>query len=230
MSELIDIAYNVNLETNLELNFDKAELEYYKEESVAELSIPLGNSVFTTRNGFEDETKVKLFIKTGFGGVSCSEVGIYSKRLVCSNGLVIKHGLNYFSCKHTERMNEKLKTFFSFSLPKMLTSTDDFTKVARKLDSKDITDDMIEKFRQSIFNYKAGDDISTKKQKMIEAFNLAMNEEMSRVGQTAWGLLQSATNYTNHRHPQAYKNVNEFVKLNTGSKINEKAEKFVLAI
>lgn len=225
MTELIDIAYQVNLNTELNLEFHKAKLKYYKEESVAELTIPLGVSKFRTRNGFDDKTNIWLFIKTGFGGVSCSEVGIYTKRLVCTNGMEIRHGLSYFKCKHTERMNEKIKTFLGKVLPKFTTAVYDFTQMAKKLDSKDITKDDIEAFKRDFFSIKKGEEISTKKANMMKAFNEGMEIEMGRVGQTAWGLLQSATHYTNHGHPRGGA---EFIATGTGGTLNAKAEKFVL--
>jgi len=227
MTELIDIAHQVNLDTDLNLNFAKASLNYFKDESVAELTIPLGSSKFRTRNGFADKTNIWLFIKTGFGGVSCSEVGIYTKRLVCTNGLEIRHGLNYFKTKHTEKMNVKVRTFLGKVLPEFTNSVQDFTDMAVKLDSKDITDEQIEAFKRDFFVYKEGDEISTKKQNMMDAFNEGMEIEMGRVGQTAWGLLQSATHYTNHGHPRAGA---EFIATGSGGTLNAKAEKFVLAL
>jgi hypothetical protein len=227
MSELIDIAYNVNLNYDLNLQFAKAKLHYYNDESCGEITIPLGTSEFRTRNGFEDKTNIWLFIKTGFGGVSCSEVGIFTKRLVCTNGMEIRHGLSYFKCKHTEKMNEKLKTFLGKVLPDFTTSVQDFTGMSMKLDSKDITNEDIEAFRNDFFDIKKDEKISTKKANMMEAFNRGMAIEMGRVGQTAWGLLQSATHYTNHGHPRASE---EFVATGTGGTLNAKAEKFVLAL
>lgn len=227
MAELIDIAYQVNLNYDLNLQFDKAKIEYFKEESVAEINIPLGQSGFRTRNGFEDKTNIWLFIKTGFGGVACSEVGIFTKRLVCTNGLEIRHGLSYFKTKHTEKMNEKLKVFLGKVLPEFTTSVQDFTAMSQRLDSRDITKEDIEAFRNDFFDIKKDEKISTKKENMMEAFNRGMAIEMGRVGQTAWGLLQSATHYTNHGHPRASA---EFVATGTGATLNAKAEKFVLAL
>lgn len=237
MTELIDIAYHVNLNHDLNLQFDKAKLNYYKEESIGELTIPLGVSSFRTRNGFEDKTNVWLFIKTGFGGVACSEVGIFTKRLVCTNGMEIRHGLSYFKCKHTERMNEKLKTFLGKTLPEFTETVQDLTTIAGKLDSKDVTDEDIEAFKKDFFSIKEGEKISTKKANMMELFNKAIDVEMfgigqpsrkgTGVGQTAWGLLQAATNYTNHKHPRASA---EFVATGTGGTLNAKAEKFVLEL
>jgi len=226
MSELIDIAYDVSVSEGLDLNFDEAELNYYKDESICTLNIPLGVSAFKTRNGFNDGTKLFLFIKTGFGGVACSEVGIYSHRWVCSNGQEVRHGLNYFKAKHTERMNELAKVFLYKSLPQMMNSVNDFTANAKKMDKVDITEEQIEEFRQSMFNYKEGDEISTKKEGMIEAFNIGLKEEQDRAGQTLWTLLQGATNYTNHRHYNAGR---EFVVTGAGATFNAKAEKYCLA-
>ena len=62
---------------------------------------------------------------------------------------------------------------------------------------------------------------------MIKAFNEAMNEEMSRVGQTVWGLLQSATNYTNHKH---YNKSDEFHLVGAGASQNATAEKYCLEL
>ena len=225
LSDLIDIAYDVNLEKGLNFQFDRATIEYFADESIAELKIPLGKSAFRARNGFDDSTDLYLFIKTGFGGVCRTEVGIYTYRWACKNGAVIRHGLDYFQTKHTEKMNEKVKTFLGEVLPKMTISVGKFTKFAQKLDSKDITDEQIETFRRKFFNYKKDDELSTKKTNQIEAFNNAMREEMGRVGQTVWGLLQSATNYTNHKHYNASR---EFHIVGAGANQNAVAEKYCL--
>ena len=128
LDELIDIAYNVNLDEGLNLQFDRATLHYFKDESIAEMRIPLGKSIFKTLNGFTDESDVFLFIKTGFGGVCRTEVGIYTYRWACSNGLVVRHGLQYFQAKHTEKMNEKVKYFLSQVLPKMTSGVHEYTR------------------------------------------------------------------------------------------------------
>ena len=227
MDELIDIAYDVSIKEGLNLNFEDAELNYYRDESICTLNIPLGVSAFKTRNGFNDGSKLFLFIKTGFGGITSSEIGIFSYRFVCSNGQESRHGLNYFKAKHTEKMNEKAMTFLSECLPQMMNSVADFTKNAKKMDKADITKEQIEDFRQKMFNYKKDDEISTKKAGMIEAFNIGLKEEQKRAGVTAWTLLQGATNYTNHRH---YNASNEFVVTGSGATFNAKAEKLCLEL
>jgi hypothetical protein len=227
MTDLIDIAYDVSLSEGLNLDFKKANLNYFKDESICTLNIPLGTSKFITANGFQDETKIELFIKTGFGGTACSEVGIYSHRFVCSNGMEVRHGLNYFKAKHTEKMNELAKTFLYKSLPLMMNSVDNFTQNAEKMDRALITNEQIEAFRQSMFNYKKDDEIKTKKQNMIDAFNNSLAIEQSRAGQTAWTLLQGATNYTNHAH---YNSSEEFIITGSGATFNAKAEAHCLAL
>lgn len=232
MTQLIDIAYDVSVENNLDLNFGEAELEYFKDESVCTLRIPLGISAFKTKNGFADATKVFLYIKTGFGGTACSEVGIYSHRFVCGNGIENRNGLNYFKAKHTEKMNELAKTFLFKSLPQMMNSVTDFTANAKKMDKVDITKEQIEEFRQSLFNYKTDDKISDKKQEMLDSFNAKLIEEQNRAGVTAWTLLQGATNYTNRRfdnNPNSQKN-QDFIITGAGATFNAKAEKHCMAL
>lgn len=227
LTDLIDIAYGINLDNELNLQFDRATIEYFADESIAEMRIPMGKSTFKTRNGFSDATDLFLFIKTGFGGVCRTEVGIYTYRWACKNGLVVRHGLQYFQAKHTEKMNEKVKIFLAEVLPKMTDSVSEFTKMAKRFDSKEISKEQVEAFRQKFFKYKEGDDISTKKANQIEAFNDALREEMGRVGQTVWGLLQSATNYTNHKH---YNSSREYHIVGAGATQNATAEKYCLEL
>lgn len=227
ISEIVDLVNQISIENDLDLNFEDAEIDYYKDESVVELKIPLGISQFKTNNGFNDVTEVFLFVKTGFGGVSCSEAGIYTHRFVCSNGMEVRKGLSYFKCKHTERMNEKLKVFFTKALPLLNTSVKDFTKMAVRMDSKEITKEDIEAFRQNFFNYKKDDEISTKKATMIKEFDKGLDIEMLRTGATVWTLLQGATHYTNHNH---YKASKDFIKVGAGATLNENAEKFCLSL
>lgn len=225
-AELLDIAHNLDLTNNLGLNFKNANVNYYKDESVCSINIPLDVVNFKTKAGFNDTTQVELFIKNGFGGNSCTEIGIYTKRFVCSNGMEIRQGLNYFKTKHTELMNAKAKTFLFAKLPKMVNSAVDFKANAKRLDTKTITKQDIAHFEKSFFNYDNKEELSTKKANQIDAFKLSLNEEMSRVGYTAWGLLQAATNYTNNTHYQAKKDDFEFVIAGAGAKLNAKAEKY----
>jgi len=227
MSELLNIAYDVSLNYDMDLNFNKANINYFKDESICTLKIPLGISEFTNNKGMNDQTEIFLFIKTGFGGTSCTELGVYSHRFICSNGMEVRNGLNYFKAKHTENMNLKAKVFLSNHLPKMLNSTNNFTEMAQALDKKLITSVDIEAFKQSIFNYKDAEELSTRKSNQLEAFNQALEIEMQRGGQTAWTLLQGATNYTNHLHSNAGQ---EFIVTGSGATINEKAERQVLEL
>jgi hypothetical protein len=236
MTDLIDIANDVSVSKGLNLDFENAELDYFKDESVCTLKIPLGVSAFKTQNGFNDATQVFLFIKTGFGGVACSEVGIYTHRFVCSNGQELRYGLNYFKAKHTEKMNELAKTFLLETLPLMMSSVQDFTKLAKKMDRTEITKEQIEGFRMSMFGYteaeKTAEKIGPRKQNLINAFNKSLIEEQNRAGVTAWTLMQGATNYTNRRfdnNPSDEKN-RGFIVTGTGNTFNAKAEKLCLAL
>jgi hypothetical protein len=225
MKDLVNIAYDVNIENGLNLDFKNAELDYFKDESICTLKIPLGISRFETANGFKDETEAFLFIKNGFGGNACNEVGIFTHRFVCDNGMEVRHGLNYFKSKHTEKMNELTKVFLSQTLPKMMDSVHDLKATSQKLDKATISKEDIEAFKQSMFGYKKGDELSTKKKNMVDAYNLSLKEETERTGLTAWSLLQSATNYTNHKHFNASK---EFIVTGSGATFNAKAEKMCL--
>jgi len=227
-AELIDIAYQIDLDHDLGLNFKKANINYFKDESVSTLNIPLDVVSFKTKAGFDDVTEVSLFIKNGFGGNSCTEIGVYSHRFVCANGMEIRHGLNFFKSKHTELMNSKAKTFLHSKLPTMINSAVGFKQNALRFDAKAITKEDILNFEKSFFNYKDVQGISTKKKNQIDAFKISLNEELTRVGYTVWGLLQSATNYTNNTHYQANKENKEFVVVGSGAKLNEHAEKYCL--
>ncbi len=225
MSDLVDLAYNVDFEQDLGLDFSKAKLDYFKNESVCTLNIPLGVTQFTNNAGKKDETEIFMFIKNGFGGNNCIEIGVYSYRFVCSNGMEVRKGLNYFKCKHTENMNNKAMFFLGKVIPNMLNSTNKFTDLAKKLDNKLINDKDVQTFKEKMFGYKTGEEIHKIKQNQIDTFMTSFNTEINRTGLTAWGLLQSATNYTNNNHYNASK---EFVITGAGAKFNAEAEKYAL--
>lgn len=225
MKDLILLAYDISISEKLDLDFSKAELNYFKDESICTLRIPLGVSTFRNHVGIQDSTKLFLFIKTGFGGVSITEVGIFSHRFICSNGMEIRKGLNYFKAKHTAKMNQLVKVFLTNSLPKMINSVTDFTQNAVKFDKRLITNADVKEFRNSIFNIKDEANIAPITKKYLDAFNTSLAIEQSRGGRTAWSLLQAVTHYTNHTHPSASK---DFHVVGKGSKINETAEKFCL--
>lgn len=212
--------------------FDLSKLEYnlHKDSTIIEFRLPTNIISFKNAAGNKDETEMFLNFWTGFGGNARTEVGLYSNRFICSNGMRIINADIDLKVKHTVNMNHKALAFTKelITLSSQVQST---SQIWEEMNNVQVNVATKETFVRNLANMKKEEayaDISKKKQKIYDSINEAVATEFGRTGTTVWGLLNSATYYNNHL--AAKSGDEEYVLLATGAKENARAQKLVLEL
>jgi len=211
---------------SLDLDLSKLRYSESKNGAVIDFKVPTDVITFRNRLGMNEEIPTFLNLSTGFGGKQRTEIGLYTKRLVCSNGLRIIESEVELKVKHTANMNHKALVFCD-ELYKVVAKVQETKKFWQAADSVEVTSNMVESFARKIAGIKEREkfaDLSTRKKNIFENVNEAIAIEFARTGTTAYGLLQGATYYTNHL---ASGSGDEYVEHASGRKTNDLAQKLV---
>lgn len=218
-------------ETDANLDLSKLEYRELKEGRVIEFRLPLDIVSFKNSKGKQDETNLFLNFWTGFGGTSRTEIGLYSKRLICSNGMRIIQSETELNVKHTVNMNAKVLLYCE-QLMKTIAKVQETSKVWQQMDSVQVNSDTVKMFAEKIAGVtkeeKQTGKLSTRKANILNQVNEAIAQEFQRTGATVWGLLNGATNYTNHFASGSQDE--DYILVNTGAKVNELAQREAIAL
>jgi hypothetical protein len=210
------------------LYLDLGKLNYSESKNGAVIDFKVPTDVITFRNRLGNEEEIPTFINlsTGFGGKQRTEIGLYTKRLICSNGLRIIESEVELKAKHTANMNHKALIFCD-ELYKVVAKVQDTKQFWQAADNVEVNSNMVESFARKIAGIKEREkfaDLSSRKKNIFEDVNEAIAIEFARTGTTAYGLLQGATYYTNHL---ASGSGAEYVEYASGRKTNDLAQKLV---
>ena len=210
------------------LYLDLGKLNYSESKNGAVIDFKVPTDVITFRNRLGNEEEIPTFINlsTGFGGKQRTEIGLYTKRLICSNGLRIIESEVELKAKHTANMNHKALIFCD-ELYKVVAKVQDTKQFWQAADNVEVNSNMVESFARKIAGIKEREkfaDLSSRKKNIFEDVNQAIAIEFARTGTTAYGLLQGATYYTNHL---ASGSGAEYVEYASGRKTNDLAQKLV---
>ena len=98
------------------------------------------------------------------------------------------------------------------------------------LDKTKVDDKVIQAYLKQVANIDLAikDEWSTRKANMYADIMGSLDLEFSRTGKTAFGMLQGITHYTNHKASGSGNE--EYILLETGAKMNDKAMQFVTAL
>ena len=215
---------------NSGMAFDLSKLEYNvrKDSTIIEFRLPTNIISFKNAAGNKDETEMFLNFWTGFGGNARTEVGLYSNRFICTNGMRIINADIDLKVKHTENMNVKALTFTK-ELIGLASKVQSTSQIWEEMNNVQIDAATKENFVRALVKMKKEEayaDISKKKQKIYDSISEAVATEFSRTGSTVWGLLNGATFYNNHLAARA--GDEEYILLATGAKENLRAQKLAL--
>ena len=206
---------------------DMGSLEYNDWGSRIAFRVSLGKKGFLNSAGEWDERENFLEFRTGFGGNTKTSVGTYEYRQICSNGMMGWDFTKAFASKHTKRMNAKALHYIG-EIHKVVDSLREVDELYERLDKIEVTSKQIDEFARTM----VGADLDAKRDEVpkqtwdrLETLLESLAIELPRSGNTAYGLLQGATHYTNHAHSSAS---NEFVSVGTGAKFNTKAQSLVM--
>jgi hypothetical protein len=214
------------------MNLDLSKLQYntYGGGKIVEFRLPTNLISFKNAAGKTDDTNMFLNFWTGFGGTARTEMGLYSQRLICSNGMRIINADIDLKVKHTIKMNLKALAFTK-ELIQLVSHVEATSQIWSEMNNTKVNAATKEEFVRALANMKKEEtyaDISKKKQKIYDSIQDAMAVEFGRTGSTVWGLLNGATYYTNHLSAQSGES--EYVLLATGAKVNTQAQKLALEL
>jgi len=179
-----------------------------------------------------DTTIIYLTIETGFAGYCSTRVSLYTYRLVCKNGMVVKgKGRDLFSAKHTERMNLQAIEWLNV-LGGAYESIVANAEAWVKLKETPLTKQRRTSFVKNFFNIDQNQslsDLPTRTQNRVDALQAAISEEIEGPAEsTLWGLLQGATRYTNHYAERS--GSEEYIIAMSGRRANDRAYADVLSL
>ena len=215
-----------------EHNLDLSNLEYreIKDGQFIEFRLPTEIISFKNARGKQDETKLFVNFWTGFGGMSRSEMGLYSKRLICSNGMKIIQSETELKAKHTVKMNAKMLLYCE-SIMQTVAKVQETSKLWKEMNSKEVDSKTVEAFTNLIAGVKKDETLetmSTKKKNILDKVKEAVAIEIAETGATVWGLLNGATRYTNH-FASGHDN-EDYILVDTGAKVNQLAQREAIAL
>lgn len=194
----------------------------------------------------DDIIDMYLDFTTAFDGRTASKLSIFTERLVCLNGMTTKHreiGKNF---KHTKNANLRAKQYAT-TIVKTLENLEAYTEFMNRL----ATVQLDEKQKNDLIKEITGYDVVKNKElvkqqleveklrtssdekiknamhyKTFDTFTNLMESleiEFNRTGDTAYGLLQGITHFSNH-NMSGNTEGEEFIKYDRGVLINDKAQ------
>jgi hypothetical protein len=228
LGSIIDTVHECG--ANLDLNTLKFQ-EFKGGQQIA-FTIDLPKLDFTNQAGFRDETHNKLTFSTSYDGTKSSTISLYTWRQVCSNGMMGWGLTSALKGKNTIGGKAKILTYCD-EVVKIVTEADTYSQRLQGLDKIRINKNEVEAFKLRLLGYNAkslasSDKAETKKLNILDRINSSIELEFSRTGETAFGLLQGITNYTNHEANNSKTITDEeYIRFGNGAKLNDMAQKLV---
>ena len=166
-------------------------------------------------------------------------ISLYTERLVCTNGMVANNLEGSLKGRNTKGGKLKILSY-SEEIAKIVNGMKDFKEKMIELDKRKLTYQEIETLKFKIFGFNAESEnikkakmknpTKSKNEALLEKIEESIKLEFYRTGQTAYGLLQGITHYTNHvanvkegNKKQKFSN-SEYIRFNQGVKTNNKAQ------
>lgn len=232
--EFLDSIINTVQECGSNLDLSTLEFNEYKGGRQIEFSIKLEPLTFTNKAGRYDETQNRLTFSTSYDGSKSNMISLYTYRQICSNGMMGWGMDSVLKGKNTIGGKAKILTYCD-EVVKVISETREFNERMIALDNIKINKAQIEEFKLKLLGYNAStlaksDKAETKKINILERINESINIEFERTGETAFGLLQGITHYTNHvANTSTTISDEEFIRFYNGAKMNNKAQELVFA-
>jgi hypothetical protein len=228
--DFYDAVINNVRDCGMELDLSKLEFNVIADGRIVEFRLPTNIISFKNAVGKQDETKMFLNFWTGYGGSARTEIGLYSKRFICTNGMRIIQSDVDLKVKHTVNMNVKALTFAK-EIIKVASEVERTSERWEEMNSVQVNTATVEEFTKNLAKFKKGEkyaDVSTRKKNIYDQINEAVAIEFGDTGSTVWGLLNGATRYTNHMASGSDKA--DYVLTRAGAKTNDLAQKLALEL
>lgn len=230
----LDSIMNSISECNVSLDLSKLKYSERKNGKVIEFRQPTDTIVFRNRAKKTEEIGTFLNFETGFGGFGRTEIGLYTTRFICSNGMRIVDAEIELFAKHTENMNIKALMFCD-EIYKQLEIVQTTSAKWQAMDKITVSNADIKKFKATLLNNTAKTVLNnpetnalTKKGHQLNRLHEAFEVEMSRTGKSVYGMLQGATYFTNHL-AMIKDTDEEYILSGSGAKMNATAQRLAMA-
>jgi hypothetical protein len=238
-------------EFGADLDLDSLTFRSYSSDSKIEFSIKTMHPLkFKNWANLNDQTNIELVFSTSYDGTKSNRISLFTHRLICKNGMTVKDLQGELKGRNTLGGKTKILSYAQ-EVAEIINGAEDFKKRMLELDSRKVTKAEVEAYKLKMFGYndaslkaeykafiEATNDVKKadmkfrKATEILTSFNKAVNTEFPRSGQTAYGLLQATTFYTNHlanAKGKAHTN-DEYIRFATGAKINDKAQDLIFAM
>jgi hypothetical protein len=214
-------------EFGADLDLETLTFREYCEGSKIEFSIRMKPFTFINAKKVVEETNLEV-------------ISLYTERVVCTNGMVASKLQGTLKGRNTLGGKTKILSYAK-ELAEIINGANSFKEKMEALDKIKVTKQQIEAFKKSLLGYNAAslaesDKNESKREGILESVEKAIEIEFARTGQTAFGLLQGITYYTNHFANSGTKNTKkvitdaEYIRFNQGFKTNEKAQELLFAL
>jgi len=175
----------------------------------------------------DQETEQYIYAINGHDGTTSLKFGFMNKVIFCQNQFAWLSGNAFSGYKHTKSIQDKVK-----QLPSILNLVDQENKIAdlQMFSNQSATPSLV----NDLVDYLAVTDklpISTRKANMVTDLSRCIDNEMTRISHTKWGVFNGVTQYTTHMKSSPNREHGQQESILTGScgKMNEKAFKFLKA-
>lgn len=232
-------------EFNADLDLSTLKFNTYCGGAKIDFRVRMHPISFKNNKGLQDVTNMELSFSTSYDGSKSNRISLYTERLVCLNGMTALKLEGELKGRNTLGGKTKILSYAK-EVAEIVNGANEFKAKMIALDNIKVSKKQIEIFKKSLLGYnldslkaetlKAQNENKplpnhTRKLTILENISESIALEFSRTGQTAFGLLQGVTHYTNHV-ANTSKTITdaEYIQFYQGAKTNDKAQEILFAL
>lgn len=232
--EFFDNILSTVHEFGADLDLNTLKFKEWCGSSKIEFSIKMHPISFKNDKGIDDITNLEVTFSTSYDGSKSNVISLYTERLVCTNGMVANKLQGALKGRNTIGGKAKILSYAS-ELAQIINGANEFKEKMIALDKIKVNASQIEAFKKSLLGYNkasllASEKPETKKYNILEKLEQSIQLEFDRTGETAFGLLQGVTYYTNHIANTSKVSNEEYIRFKTGFDTNAKAQEILFAL
>lgn len=219
-------------DNDVDLDLNTLQFNEYGGGEYIEFSLDLPKIEFTNEKKVNDVTEMKLVFTTSYNGSKSNQIQLFTKRLVCSNGMVAwgRDAEATLKAKNTAGGKKKILTYGN-ELMKVMAGQEDYRQKIEALNKIKVNTRQVNEYLSKLLKYDVTDsDIHPNSQKVLDKINEAIELEFSRTGETMYGLLNGITYYTNHlAELKGGVTPEEYIRFKSGAGMNQLAQQLAFA-
>lgn len=213
---------------NQDFDTDKLTYTELKDGKKIIFSVPIGKMGFKNLRGEFDETIITLNLQTGFDGLTKTSLFLSSYRMVCANGMKASVTEFQASFKNTKGNQGKAVSLVG-DIVKQVNNVETLNEMYLALNKVQINQTIVDAYVKKVMGLDVNEfsNYGAVKQRNYSAVMESINLELSRTGNTPFGLFNGITHYTNHVSSSQDL---DYLFSGAGTKINDNALKFALEL